>query len=880
YEYNELGDVTKVTDSNGHSSVIEYDAASRVKRVSRDNGPSIEVAFDDESRVINRRLFNAQGGVLDTVSYLYDAQNRLSQSNREQAKQSSHYRYDANGGLVQVVDQDDKVTDLSQSSLGQLLQISQPGEVSTILHLDGKGQAVGLTDSNGNTTIKAKDDFGRVVRLVSADTGTQYYNYDLAGNVTQKRAANDELLERQYDAANRIVEQKSSDDTIRYQYDEASGRLATVENGTSQEFFLYDAESRLVSHRRVLDDNEFVTEYRYNDLGQLAQKILPDGQVLNHHYYAEGANQGALRAITRDDWFGLNQTELLTELDDNQWDGETQINFGNGLSTTRRYDDNGKLASIDTGSTLKLGYDYDNKGNIVGLKTNDDQATYVYDDYNRLTGADFELGSYRYEYDKTGNRTQKTETGKRTQGQSKTASLVYAGFGQGNRLESVDGQKVEYNAAGSPTSQPSKIGVRSYDYNAEQRPTKLYVDGELRAEYRYNGFGERVKKVVYSQGTTKGRGKVTYYLYDGHSLSAEVDGSGDINSQYVYHRQQPVVKLEGKTPYYIHVDHLGTPRMVTDAKQNIAWQAQYTPFGSAEVVKQEIELNLRFPGQYEDKESGTYYNYFRDYDPEIGRYLTSDPIGLKGGINTYAYVGADPIGGIDPLGLFTTPSSDAESDALIEQLSNASQEEIATYVNNELSSFDDRQHFYLWAHEQFDRKPDATHTDWFLAASQVNEFDALGGVGFGGGFLDPFMQETEDFLVHAGLELANHNINTFVVMIGGGSVFNMCFLSQEAQDLQMVVYEQERLGTITNQYFADHPELNRDEIMTDINDVFNQRGVGGATATLFGDADIRRIINKHFHDKEPPIDFDINNIEHRIILGQELVRINAGTYEE
>jgi RHS repeat-associated protein len=85
------------------------------------------------------------------------------------------------------------------------------------------------------------------------------------------------------------------------------------------------------------------------------------------------------------------------------------------------------------------------------------------------------------------------------------------------------------------------------------------------------------------------------------------------------------------------------------------WHADYSPFGLIDIQTQQITLNLRLPGQYEDQESGTYYNYQRDYDPNTGRYLTSDPIGLKGGMNTYAYVGGNPLGAIDPLGLFQTP---------------------------------------------------------------------------------------------------------------------------------------------------------------------------------------------------------------------------------
>jgi RHS repeat-associated protein len=110
--------------------------------------------------------------------------------------------------------------------------------------------------------------------------------------------------------------------------------------------------------------------------------------------------------------------------------------------------------------------------------------------------------------------------------------------------------------------------------------------------------------------------------------------------------------------YYIDSDHLNTPRVITDASNRIVWQWENSdPFGDN--LPQEdpgntgnrLEFNLRFPGQYFDKESGLHYNYYRTFDPGTGRYVESDPIGLRGGINTYAYVHGNPIRYFDPNGL-------------------------------------------------------------------------------------------------------------------------------------------------------------------------------------------------------------------------------------
>lgn len=107
--------------------------------------------------------------------------------------------------------------------------------------------------------------------------------------------------------------------------------------------------------------------------------------------------------------------------------------------------------------------------------------------------------------------------------------------------------------------------------------------------------------------------------------------------------------------YYVHNDHLNTPQVITNQSQHVVWTGNYEPFGKLSADQSNsIEIFSRFPGQYVDPETGLYYNYFRDYDPSVGRYIESDPVGLQGGINTYVYVEGNPLTFADMFGLSKT----------------------------------------------------------------------------------------------------------------------------------------------------------------------------------------------------------------------------------
>jgi len=151
----------------------------------------------------------------------------------------------------------------------------------------------------------------------------------------------------------------------------------------------------------------------------------------------------------------------------------------------------------------------------------------------------------------------------------------------------------------------------------------------------------------------------THFIYDTQGrLIGEYTGQGAMMREYAYLQDLPLALIEPSgAVFFIHTDHLNTPRVITNQAGQAVWRWDHAePFGSNPPNENPsgqgtFTCNLRLPGQYFDRETNTHYNYFRDYVPGIGRYVQSDPIGLQGGMNTYAYVGANPLRYVDPTGL-------------------------------------------------------------------------------------------------------------------------------------------------------------------------------------------------------------------------------------
>jgi RHS repeat-associated protein len=203
-------------------------------------------------------------------------------------------------------------------------------------------------------------------------------------------------------------------------------------------------------------------------------------------------------------------------------------------------------------------------------------------------------------------------------------------------------------------------GQRTLTYNYFNRFSQ-YSDGSITATYTHNAFGERQIK---DDGTT-----TTRFLYSGPSLLHEQTG-GSLRD-YIYVGGEIVALVNDGVLYFVHNDHLGRPEVVTDGNQAVVWSSENNAFGNNPGTDLIGGLNLGFPGQYYDIESGTYYNYFRTYDATTGRYLQSDPIGLAGGLNSSGYAFGNPVRFSDPYGIVPPQLIGAGVGALIGGVSGA-----------------------------------------------------------------------------------------------------------------------------------------------------------------------------------------------------------------
>jgi RHS repeat-associated protein len=339
-------------------------------------------------------------------------------------------------------------------------------------------------------------------------------------------------------------------------------------------------------------------------------------------------------------------TTLLSSFTYEPFGPITGWTWGNGAAASRGFDTDGKITQVDNanGASLK-NYAYDDAFRITGITDAANSAlswTYGYDSLDRLSSAGNASTTQGWTYDANGNRL--TETG--------TTPSTYTNSGASNRVSTISGslpRTYGYDAAGNTLA----YAGASFTYNHRGRMASA-SNGGVTATYTYNALGQRIRRATPTV--------TTLYVYDeaGH-LAGEYTAAGALIQETVWLGDMPVATLRPNGSgcvevFYVHVDHLNTPRLVTDTSNNIRWRWDSDPFGTTAPNENPSGLgtfvyNLRFPGQQYDAVLGLHYNYFRDYDPGIGRYAQSDPIGLAGGVNSYVYVAGNPLTQIDSNGL-------------------------------------------------------------------------------------------------------------------------------------------------------------------------------------------------------------------------------------
>jgi RHS repeat-associated protein len=239
---------------------------------------------------------------------------------------------------------------------------------------------------------------------------------------------------------------------------------------------------------------------------------------------------------------------------------------------------------------------------------------------------------------------------------------------QGNRLLLSGDRHFEYDEFGRLAIERRGKGqslVTCYHYDCKHQLIRAELPDGTTARYDYDAFGRRIRKTV---SGTKGE-LVTEFLWQANNLIAENsyqlgNDKRRTDEQYrsfIYEPGsfKPLVQLEGEGQdaevFHYQLDHLGTPLALTRDNGATAWQVRYRAYGNVwreEIA--EVATPLRFQGQYFDAETGLHYNRHRYYQPETGRFITPDPIGLAGGLNNYQYA-PNPIGWVDPLGLTNIP---------------------------------------------------------------------------------------------------------------------------------------------------------------------------------------------------------------------------------
>ena len=649
YIYDKIGRIQEARNSQtGRSETFAFDPAHNIlsdkaaegkggnlssgNRLKEYNG--IEYTYDALGNLIYRQLPNGENQY-----YQYDLENQLVCAEIKKPAGNTEiwtYAYDPTDNLIQETGWDGKITAYGYDVAGQLVQQTEYGQ------------------SNNEGRLKDRPETWHI----------HHFKRNILGQLIEKQS-------RKVSGRNG----QSKDEGIsrtRFEYDPITGNLTKARNQHSSVELAYDELDRLIGETTVHNGQSATVGYQYDPLGNRIRTILPDGRHIDYLYYGSGH----LHPISLDG-------EVITDIERDKLHREIQRTQGS-ISSLYDYDPMGRLKSQRTvwsGTQTSRGKQNPLAGGAVNRR-------YAYDKAgNLIQSADQRSGVLHYVYDKIGriqearnSQTGRSETFAFDPAHNILSDKAAEGKGgnlsSGNRLKEYNGIEYTYDALGNLIYRQLPNGENQYyQYDLENQLVRAEIKkptGNTEIwTYAYDPFGRRLSKERQDKlAWTSTEPKRTHFVWDGTRLLQEYTYKGSYT--YIYTDQdsyEPLAQVfdnakDGKQYLaYFHTDQIGIPKEMTDIHGNLLWYGEYTAWGRLkkdERVYRNAHQPFRLQNQYYDEETGLHYNLMRYYEPEAGRFVNQDPIGLLGGINLYQF-SPNVQTWIDPLGLNAKLSEMAQS---------------------------------------------------------------------------------------------------------------------------------------------------------------------------------------------------------------------------
>lgn len=639
YDYDELGRLLSQTNPLGETTKYSYlDQEPWPVSVTSPSGRITAMTYDDRGN-----LLMTTDPLGDAVTVTWNDKGDLT-SITDALGRSTNFTYNAIGLLTSVTDPELRTTTYEYDDLGRRIREIKPGGQTRSWVYDNLDRIVTAKNGVGNTSQFTYDAAGRVESVKDWAGASTQFEYDGYGRKVKELRPDGSVVQYTYNIANQLSSKTNPDSSvINYRYD-AKQRLE--ETSFPGESYTYSYSPRDLLTGVSQSSNGWQIDYVYDDATRLVSETH-NGHVIAIERNKEGevvrrTIAGEVQSLIRNLRGQVTNLEMPSAVYSFSYDSAGQMvsmDYPGGNSSTS-FNAAGQYVGQQVGDNLgtQFNYSYDSNGRLSQLQGEGADWGYSYDSSDRLTSATHGAENYSYVYDPNGNRL---EDGQKYDSFNKllsSQSADYSHDANGNRIRKVDTDLGE---------------VTSYSYDALNRLTsaKFYPEGadspSWSANYQYDAFNRRIGKQVTGTLTEDNE-----YLWSGGRLLAEYTrGTNTPERRYHYIESSfaPVAYSEAGNTYTVHSDYLDTPKVLTDSSGNVVWSSQLSPYGRTNEKTdpdgdgRTVIFNVRFPGQYHDYETGLNYNWNRTYDPERGQYLQTDPIGLKGGSNTFSYANQNPI---------------------------------------------------------------------------------------------------------------------------------------------------------------------------------------------------------------------------------------------